>query len=462
MTYHDISIDYGAERINDFIPKDRGTIQVIDSPDVKSEITSLEDDLIKTLEKPTGKAPLKELVKEHYPGSGKKIIVLADDNTRPNIHTKILFPLLLNYLINHCEVDKDDLRILVASGTHRPPTIKEFRKRILGETVFQDYQDQILIHNDQENLVDLGISSRGTPITFNKDALEACLIIPVTDSEYHYFAGVAGTVKQLFPGIAGRITTNTNHTRMFDKELGFSPACRLGNTDQNPVISDMKEMTEIVQQQIPVFCIDAIMDHGEITHLNAGDLITLHEMAREILSHRRVIYVDQPADLVIVSVGKLGINLYQAGKGIHAAWNGAKQPGGTVLLLAPCEDGVGTVGYQETMEAIQGLDLDEGLHWVIDHKCSRETFRIGNQKPVDILRILKTLGENRIKIMSEMDPEELRRTYRLEPVPDQGSPQETLRSYLDKFLTDNPDALIYILKDSGLYIVPRDKSNSGK
>lgn len=44
MTYHDISIDYGTERINHFIPIGRGTIQVIDSPDVKSEITSLEDD----------------------------------------------------------------------------------------------------------------------------------------------------------------------------------------------------------------------------------------------------------------------------------------------------------------------------------------------------------------------------------------------------------------------------------
>ncbi|MCK4801979.1 MAG: hypothetical protein KAS84_08300, partial [Anaerolineales bacterium] len=88
------------------------------------------------------------------------------------------------------------------------------------------------------------------------------------------------------------------------------------------------------------------------------------------------------------------------------------------------------------------------------NKCSRETFRIGNQKPVDSLRILKTLGENRIKILSEMDPDELRQIYRLDPLPDQGNPRDTLRNYLDQFLTENPEALIYVLKDAGLYVIP--------
>jgi len=459
MTYHDICVDYGDQTISHFIPKGRGEIQVIESPEVVSLITSIEESLIEVLENPTNNPPLKDLVQKHYTGSGKKILVLADDNTRPNIHTKILFPFLLKYLITNCRVDKNDLRILISSGTHRPPTEEEIREKILGDDVFHDFQGQILIHNDQENLADLGISKRDTPITINQNAIDACLIIPVTDSEYHYFAGVAGTVKQLFPGISGRITTNTNHTRMFDKDLGFTPACRMGNTEGNPVISDMKEMAELVQKHTPVFCIDAIMDHDEITLLNAGDILTLHETAQEILFHRRVIKLNKPADLVIVTVGALGINLFQSGKGIHAAWNAAKKPGGTVLLLAPCEDGAGIAGYQETMEDIQGMDLNEALSWVIDHKCSRETFRIGNQKPVDTLRILKTLGENRIKILSGMNPDKLRSVYRMDPLPNLENPQETLRAYLDKFLTEKPEALIYILKDAGLYVVI---DNNGK
>jgi nickel-dependent lactate racemase len=199
------------------------------------------------------------------------------------------------------------------------------------------------------------------------------------------------------------------------------------------------------------------MDHGVITSLNSGNIITLHELANELLFKRRVITVDEPADLVIVSVGELGINLYQAGKGTHAAWNAVKQPDGIVLLLAPCQDGVGTIGYKETMEAVQDMDLDQALSWVIDNKCSVDTFRIGNQKPVDSIRILQSLGEDNVKILSEMDREELKKIYRLDPLKDYGSPLESLREFLKGYLNDNPDALIYILKDSGLYIIPEKK-----
>ena len=459
MAYLDINIEYGSEKIHHFLPDDRGTIKVIESPEVQSAISDLPSDLIHALENPLDSPSLKEMITRHYPGSGKKVLLIADDNTRPNRHTRILFPLICDYLVNECGVNKKDLGILIASGTHRAPTEEEIKERILGREICEKYCDHILIHNDQDNLADLGISSRNTPITINQDALDACLVIPVSDSEYHYFAGVAGTVKQLFPGIAGRITINTNHSRMFDKVTGFKNVCRLGNTIENPVISDMKEMADIFKERTPVFCIDAIMDRGEITAINAGDILSLHELANELLYKRRVIEVEKGADLVIISMGKIGINLYQAGKGIHAAWNAAKKPGGTILLLATCQDGVGSKGFRESMTAVKDLDLDEALKWVIEHTCSRETFRIGNQKPVDILRILKSLGEGQIKIMSEMDPDELRDIYRLAAIPDIGSAEENLQSFISDFLDKKPDALIYLLRDSGLYVVPSPEGN---
>ena len=99
------------------------------------------------------------------------------------------------------------------------------------------------------------------------------------------------------------------------------------------------------------------------------------------------------------------------------------------------------------------MSLDQAINWVIENKCSRNTFKIGNQKPVDTLRMLKTLGENKIRILSELDQEELRRVFRLDPIPHQGSPQETLRSYFDQYLEENPEALIYVMHDAGLYVV---------
>lgn len=455
MEYRDITLAYGEDILSDFIPTSPGIVKVIHTPAIKPGFKDLDRALLEKLENPVDCKPLKDLVEEHHRGSGKKLFLLADDHTRPNVHTKILLPILLRYLREECGVPKEEIRFLVASGTHRPPTPRELEHKIYGPDLYREYREQILIHNDSENLAEIGLSPQNTPITINREAYNASLILPVTDSEYHYFAGVAGTVKQLFPGIAGRRTTNTNHPQMFDRELGFKPACRLGNTDENPVISDMKAMAVRVSEEIPVFCVDAIFDEGQITYVNAGHIISMHEQARVELEPRRGIEVDQPADLVIVTVGKLGINLYQSGKGIHAAWNAVKKPGGTILLTAPCEDGVGSGGYEETMRAVVGMDLDEALEWVLENKCSVETFRIGNQKPVDLLRILKTIGEGRVKILSEMDPEELREVYRLEPLPGAEDPQKALRRFLEGYLAENPDALIYVMQDAGLYVVPR-------
>ena len=107
------------------------------------------------------------------------------------------------------------------------------------------------------------------------------------------------------------------------------------------------------------------------------------------------------------------------------------------------------------MEAIKDMDLEHALGWVLSNKCSRENFRIGNQKPVDTIRILRSLGEGQIKILSEMDPKELCEVYRLDPIPDKGSPQESLRAFLDGYLSKNPAALVYVMKDAGLYVVPK-------
>jgi len=458
MAYKDIDILYGADKVTNFIPDGKGTVKVIDSPQVESEISDLESDLIERLENPTGTKPLQELIEEHYKGSGKYVCLLADDNTRPNIHTKILYPMILDYLIDKCGVAKEDIRFLVASGTHRPPNDDELEDKIYGSELYNEYKDQIWIHNDNKNLVHLGKSSRGSPIYIDKNAYDSSIIIPVTDSEYHYFAGVAGTVKQLFPGVAGRKTTNTNHPQMFDKKLGFKPECRLGNTKGNPVIEDMKEMAVKVNETTPVFCIDAILDDGEITYVNAGDIIAMHAAGKKKLEPRRIVEVEEAADLVIVTVGELGLNLYQAGKGIHAAWNAAKKPGGQILLLAPCEDGVGSAGYKETMEAVQDKPVDEALKWVINNKCSVDTFKIGNQKPVDLFRIIKTLRpEGKVNLLSEMDPDELKDVYRIQSVPNPNDdPQQALRNFLDNFFEENPDTLVYVLRDAGLYVVAQE------
>ncbi|HUT82508.1 MAG TPA: nickel-dependent lactate racemase [Candidatus Bathyarchaeia archaeon] len=446
--YLDMPIDYGEDEINYYIPKGANAHYLEIKGDFP-EIKNIEKKLVEVLEKPIDSPPLKELIKNSY-SKGKTVIILTDDNTRPNIHTRILLPILFPKIIEY-GVAPEDLKILIASGTHRPPTDEEIEKKILGTEIWNKYKDHVVSHNCDEGVEQIGTSSRGTPIFLNKLALESCLIIPMTDSEYHYFAGVAGTVKQFFPGISGRKTISRNHPKAFNPESGFRAECRLGNTQGNPVIQDMKEMVQEVMKTKAVFCIDAILHQKKIVKLNAGNIISLHDLALELLKLLRIVNVDKGADLVIVTTGELGLNLYQAGKGVHAAWNAVKK-GGKILLLARSEDGVGNQAYHDTMLAVKDLDLDEALKWVVANKCSEETFKIGNQKPVDLIRILK---ENQIDMISEMDPKELKETFRINPIEIKESVQETIKNYVADFLKENPKGLIYVMADAGIYVIPK-------
>ncbi len=447
--YLDTPIDYGEDEINAFIPK-TANAKYLEIKGDFPEIVNIKDKLFEVLDKPIDSPPLAEVVKKNY-SKGKAVIILVDDNTRPNIHTRILLPILFPKIIEY-GVAPEDLKILVSCGTHRPPTEEEVEKKILGTEIWNNYKDHVLVHNCDEGVKQMGTSSRGTPIYLNKDALGSCLIIALTDSEYHYFAGVAGTVKSFFPGIAGRKTISMNHPKAFSLETGFKSECRLGNTEGNPVIQDMKEMVQTVMKTKAVFCIDAILHEKKIVEIYAGDIISLHELARDSLKPLRIIEVDKGADLVIVTTGDLGLNLYQAGKGVHAAWNAAKK-GGKILLLAKAQDGVGNKAYHETMLAIKEMNLDDALKWVVENKCSEETFRIGNQKPVDLLRILM---DNQIDMITEMDHKELKETFKINPIEIKDNVQETLRAYVDDFLKVNPEGQIYVMADAGIYVKPKE------
>ncbi|MFW9805892.1 MAG: hypothetical protein ACFFFK_04125, partial [Candidatus Thorarchaeota archaeon] len=205
---------------------------------------------------------------------------------------------------------------------------------------------------------------------------------------------------------------------------------------------DMIEITSIMKERIPIFCVDTIVHHGKIVYLQAGDIIECHNAASPPLRKLRVVDVDEPGDIVFVSVGKLGVNLYQAGKGIHAAWNAVRHDRkGWIVLLAPCEDGIGSTGYEEAMQASKDLEVRDALRFVIEKYGSEQTFKIGNQKPPDLFRILLDVAEGNIKIISGLDPDELRNVYRMEgcSVTDSSEVQKILRDLVERFLKEIPN-----------------------
>ncbi|MFX0093154.1 MAG: lactate racemase domain-containing protein [Candidatus Hodarchaeota archaeon] len=451
MTDREVYTFYGDKKVT--FPDFSGEILLLEPQPFQKTFKDWKDEFKRVISNPINSEPLAALLNGNY-SAGSSIVIIVDDYTRPNIHTRIILPFLLQTLIE-LDVQKQDLKILLATGSHRAATGEEI-VFCVGEKVANEYKGQIFSHDYTAGNKVFGHTKNGTPIDINHMAVEACLIIPLTDSELHYFAGVAGTIKSITPGISSRTTIQLNHSKIFDKKIGFHPGCRLGNVKGNPVITEFKEIVRVLSSKIPIFGIDCIVANNEIVYLAAGNLINLHDQAIDIITRIRSITVKEPADLVIVNPGILGINLYQSGKGTHAAWNAARKPGGSILCLAPCPDGVGNEAYAKTMDAIKDFSVQEALEHVIDHYCGPETFKIGNQKPVDLLRIIKTLGEDHLFVMTEMDAKTLYDVFRMNKVDPADDPSTAFQEFIRNFVVNHhkpeTELKIYIINDPGLNV----------
>lgn len=187
-------------------------------------------------------AGLVRLLARHRSGL---VTIGVDDQTRPNMHTRLLLPRLLRFLRKQ-GVPPERLRIIVAGGTHRPPRTAEYAT-ILGDDVWREYGSLIEPHDCERSLAGLGLLEDGVPVEFNGTAAKAAIHIALTDLDYHYFAGVAGGPKQLMPGLAGRAVITAEHLRMFG-ELGFAPNVDVGIVDGNPVYEYKRKVLAVIRE----------------------------------------------------------------------------------------------------------------------------------------------------------------------------------------------------------------------
>ncbi len=437
----DTPIYYQKTKISHFVPK-AARVSYLQVPKLQL-LDDFKKALIESLRNPNNTFSLENMITSTY-RVGKPIVILIDDHTRPNVHTRLLLPILKKYLLEF-GVKRNDIWLLIATGTHIPPTPEQIKRNILG-SLFEDWKDYLWIHDcdDIDNHEYLGESSLGTPILIDKRTLGSSIIIPLSDSEYHYFAGVAGSVKLFVPGVSARKTVRVNHSRIFDIETGFRKECQMGNIEGNIAIGDIREIVHILIKKhgLKVFVIDAILHNGNFIAINSGDPLSIHEKALQELSKIRNVPIHEKADIVIVS--KPSVDFYQAGKGINAASHAVKQ-GGTIILLAECSEGYGPADYFETMERVKNLSFKEAMQWVIKNKCSENTIEIGIQNAVDIFRILQ-LTEGHIFVISQMNTGELQDIFRVSALPS-SSPQEALKLFIERFLKKNPKALIYVFED---------------
>lgn len=366
---------------------------------------------------------------------GKKTAtVITSDHTRP-VPSHITLPLLLERLRR----GNPDIaiRILVATGCHRPTTSEELREKFGGEVVSRE---TFLLHDcaDQASLRELGRLPSGGELWLNRQALDTELLVAEGFIEPHFFAGFSGGRKSILPGIAGRQTVLANHCAAFIAD----PCARAGILDKNPIHRDM---LFAARQANLAFILNVTLNPDKsIRAAFAGHPEQAHaEGCRQMAQTVTVPRV--PSDIVITSNGgyPLDQNIYQAVKGMTAA-EACCVEGGTIIMVAGCSDGAGGEHfYRALAEAESPRTLLESILRVPQEETPPD------QWEVQILA--RILSKHAVILVTDLCDATLIRNMRMEPA---ASLQEALRRALDRA---GEDAGITVIPDGVSVIVESKK-----
>ncbi|MFO7991597.1 MAG: nickel-dependent lactate racemase [Thermoplasmata archaeon] len=324
-----ITLDVDEERVN-------GVLYPNEVP--KSDEKEVLD---RALEKPIDTAPFFEFVKDGT-------IIIVNDAARPTPTRRVLEH-IKDVIADH------HVSFIVATGSHREPTEEEY-EWIFG-SLWDDYKDKVHCHDSKnDEMVDFGKTSRGTPVKFNKVVCEAENVVAINTVEPHYFAGFTGGRKSLLPGVASYETITQNHFHALNE--GAKGLELRGN----PVHEDMIEAIKKFDRD--VYAVNMTLDKdGDIYHASSGSIFQsfLNETkyALEVFS----VPIEERSDVVMTVSKPIDIDLYQSQKSLE---NGklALKDGGILILVSECGEGIGPENFynlmatmdtpEEILEAIRG------------------------------------------------------------------------------------------------------------
>ena len=364
--YIEIDLPYGHDVIKVRVPKEN--IAAILSPRhakaLKDERSAIERSLKSSIACP----PLASLVK-----GGDRVVVIVTDNTRACPDDRLLPPILAEL---EQKVQRENITIIVALGLHKPMSQAELVKK-LGEDILANYR---VLNHDVNDTVNVGVTTRGTPVEINRRVVEADFRISTGFIEPHFFAGFSGGRKSIAPGVFSVRAAYKNH----GYEMIKHPYSRAGILKGNPVHEDMVEQAVMAKLN---FIVNVILDKDRaITHVVAGHPVKAHEAGCAFVSDIATVKIRQKVDIAICtnSGAPLDLDLYQTCKGIYTA-SSITRHGGVIIMASSCHEGMGPASFEE-------------LHASVT--CPEEVLgKIKNEEPLGVQ------WENQVLAMSHLGKE---------------------------------------------------------
>jgi nickel-dependent lactate racemase len=335
-------VPYGKTEIEFDLPVGMtGTVAVSKSlppvEDVPAAVTA-------ALTNPINSPPVGELARP-----GDSVCIVFTDITRASPDGLLVPPLLAE--LKAAGVRDEDITLLCGIGMHRPSTPEEKIAK-LGQAVVAHYR---VVDNQPQNpdaLVNLGTTESGIPLSVNKIAYEADLLIATGIVEPHQYAGYSGGRKTLSVGAAGEaMIAYTHGPQMVDH-----PGTRLGKIEGNPF---HEAITEAARRASLRFIVNVVMDDEKrVVAVRAGEPgATFAELVRVARSIYEV-PIPQQYDAVVGGVGfPKDANLYQTSRAasyLFFAPTPVVKPGGVFIIPARCEEGAGDgVGEQRFLQKMR-------------------------------------------------------------------------------------------------------------
>ena len=308
---------YGDEEMMFQFPGD-WEIRVMGLNGTREALT--DEEIRERFEHPTGTLPLREMARGH-----RDAVVIVDDLSRPTPAHRLV-PLILNEL-NEGGIADDAILIIVGLGCHFPMTRIDLMKK-LGEDVLR--RVEIICHNIDDEMSDLGTSSFGTPIHINRFVTASDLKIGVGGIYPHAGPGFGGGAKIVVPGVAGLETTRHNHSL----ESGG-----VGGDLRNPTRMDMEEIAEKVGLD---FIANVVLNgRREIVGLFVGHPVEAHREGVGFVREVSGLETWPEADVVVANAYPMDTAYIYVGKGAWPLWEAEVKEGAVKILVAACPEGAG-------------------------------------------------------------------------------------------------------------------------
>ena len=419
-----VRLDYGKTGLDVELPgngKVVGPLSIREAPPLANPQAALEA----ALANPIGTAPLAELAK------GKKdACIVICDITRP-VPNQLLLPPILRTL-EEAGIPREKITILIATGLHRPNEGDELVE-LVGAEVAKNYRCVNHHGKVREEHDFIGTTPRGVPAWIDSRYVRADLKITTGLIEPHLMAGYSGGRKLICPGIAGLDTVKVWHGPKFLED----PRADCGILEGNPV---HEENTLIAKMAGCDFIVNVAIDgKRQVTWLGAGDMMDAWMEGVKFVEQVVRVGVREPLDIVVTSCAgyPLDTTWYQAVKGLTGALPIVKR-GGTIILAASLNEGVGSPEFQEVLRD------NPSLEQFIDRIQNTDYFVMDQWQVEELAKVRRRC---KVKVVTQGLSAEVLRNCHVEPAE---SVEKAIAECLEVY---GPDARIGVIP-KGPYVLP--------